>query len=369
MKMFYITILLIVILTAFTVKVTKKDSKADENKADYTAIWNNLFTSVNRDKLKCSTPNVPKQMPNIAYPTLPGQNPGLPISKSNKYKKYGLYEDSKVFFDYLDDILQNDVTKYFTTIYQQALAIPEADNQVYQDPYSVDKMLLLYETNLNLALFHPEQKLDLLTKYLKTDKESFRYGFSPAKINSIVNQWGWNKPLNTPDFARQLVDTYDFSGDGRLSAYEFLLMSITNSKNMTGKFNYSEIFQTKLHPIFTFLDCDNDGMVSAENLWYGLGGLRRNRSDVCNIYSCMKETGEKNPNTRATNDFILSNDDTLKSYVSMVEFRTGILLGYLNRQVKGNIIYQDDSINEKGNRWLNNYTTDLYCEKFKKYKK
>jgi hypothetical protein len=338
--------------------------------ADYITIWKNLFSTLERPSSTCSTPEVSKNAKNnlnSLYQRPVGVNPNMPYSKSkNPFSGHG-FEESADMFDYLDDIFQKDISNYFTTMYKEALNIPEADGNTYQDPYSIDKLIQSNEPSLDLTKFNIDQKLDLVQKYIPIDKNSFKTSISPARLYNIISQWNWSKP-NIDDYARKLVDAYDLTGDGRLNAYEFLALSIILNKNFApAKYSFNEIFKSKLDPIFYYLDCDSDGMISGENVWYGFGKLKRS-TDKYNIYNCDISDPGKNLMTMATNDFVLKNDSVLSGYVNQFDFRTGLLLGFLNRQVRGNNVVTDDSVNEKSTRWTDGGAKETMCEKFKKFK-
>jgi hypothetical protein len=363
------SILLIILLICGMGLKTNESKSTQSVDSDYITIWKNLFLTLDRPINTCSTPDISKSIKNtlnIFFQRPAGLNPNLPYSKGiNIFLNHGI-GDSADMFDYLDDLFQKDITNYFNSVYKDAMNIPEADSNTYQDIYSIDKLLETFNNTVDVSNFQVEQKLDLLQKYLPIDKASFKSSISPARLYNIITQWGWNKPI-IDDYARKLVDAYDISGDGRLNAYEFILMSIMLNKNfIPAKYSYNDIFKNKFDPIFYYLDCDSDGYVTGENIWYGFAKLKRNNPEKYNIYQCNIDAN-KNMMTASTNDFVLKNDDVLAGYVSLADFRTGLLLGYLNRQVKVNNVVSDDSINEKNARWKDGGTKQIVCEKLKLY--
>ena len=88
-----------------------------------------------------------------------------------------------------------------------------------------------------------------------------------------------------------------------------------------------------------------------------------------NLFQCVSKNTQivKFYHTDATNGFILKNQDKKDSAINLDEFRNGILLGYIDRQVEGNKIYSKDEINGKNKRWKNKGQIDIQCMKINNY--
>jgi len=195
---------------------------------------------------------------------------------------------------------------------------------------------------------------------------------SVPQVYNIFEQWGWKKrPVD--DNARKSVVFFDFNGDGRLDPSEFLYFAIVNNKKIfrqdsCSKNCFADLFANIIDPLFAFIDCDGDGWVNAENMWFGLRNLRRTSDDLYNIYKCLLPTQFNSEyRTISMNDFILKNYEKHDGYVNIDEFRRGILIGYLDRNVDDTRIYTDDTRNHKADRWGGSGATDTQCDKMKTF--
>jgi len=115
-------------------------------------------------------------------------------------------------------------------------------------------------------------------------------------IYSAVKKFSWYYDCSQVDWARNLIDSFDFDGDGRLNPREFILMIIINNKNILGShclYCFNDIITNKIDPIFYYLDCNQDGLISSEDMWNHLNFLRRGRIRRYNIYKCY--VNKKNP--------------------------------------------------------------------------
>jgi hypothetical protein len=286
---------------------------------------------------------------------IPSNGIDIPRSKNNKWEKYGL-GDSAFLFDYLDAVLQSPVSKKFEETYQYATKIKGN----MKDPYTLDNIKRYYGRDFE-AVF---------PNFKSSEWEGF---ISLPQVVEIIRTWKWYS-LSSRNFIKESFDDFDFNGDGRLDKREFILFSIIHNKNLENTKEcsncYDDIFETFIYPMFTFLDCDKDRWISSEDIWNGLKKLKRN-SPAYSLYNChlvLKQI-EKYPRTISINDFILLNSENIKSgKIDRKQFRTGILLGYWQRQVDTNKIYFKDSeldaINKKEKRWGENGFKDYHCEDF-----
>jgi len=109
---------------------------------------------------------------------------------------------------------------------------------------------------------------------------------------------------------------------------------------------------------------DNDGLLSAEEMWKNLAGMKRN-TEKWNIFSFGND---ENIRTAAVNDFILKNMKIKNGKLTRKEFRTGILLGIWDRQTEKTQIISDDSRNMKNLRWDENDMLDVALYNYYKKK-
>ena len=69
----------------------------------------------------------------------------------------------------------------------------------------------------------------------------------------------------------------------------------------------------------------------------------------------------KDYRTTSTNDFVLKNSRKKDGFLDIEEFRTGVLLGYWDRQTDSRTIYMDDTKNMKSLRWAAGGAQDIVC--------
>jgi len=140
-------------------------------------------------------------------------------------------------------------------------------------------------------------------------------------------------------------------------------MTIINNKNLLGttcKNCYSDIISKKIDPMFRFLDCNNDGKVSAEDLWKNFKHLKKPNTKY-DIYGCKIK--EKRYRTNSINDFFIKNMKAFDGFLTKEEFRVAILLGYWDRQTDVDKIYKDDTRLFKQLRWGPNGDNDIVCQR------
>lgn len=297
---------------------------------------------------------------------------GPPSKKPNNYMQTTEKLDQiSYFFDYIDDVLQKDISGAFEALIEDAKKVP--DDATIEDPYSAEKLLFYWS---NGQAGRDPMKTDgkattvtasKLKEYKKDfDAEAWTQSFSAAKISNIIKQFGWGGVRPQPFFFKRLIDKYDFDGNGRLDASEFLFYAIwENYKGFEQckKHCFKNIIEKKINPLFTFFDCDSDGYIDSENLWEGLSHVKRVNKNKYNFYKCeVPKPFNKFYRTHAPNDFVLKNYDIADGYLNREEFRKGMLLGYWERQSNKNLIVKDDSLNKKADRWSPDGTKDKDCD-------
>lgn len=302
----------------------------------------------------------------------------IPKSKHNKYEKrlYG-WGPSAYLFDYLDAVMSEQIIaafeKLWTEVKSQNVFPTEQDKE---DPYTLKKIFNM-----------PDQPDEVLLARFQSLKPSFNQNIwkdsvSVPQVRQVAREWNYNP--TSPDFAREIVDTYDYNGDGRLSPREFIIAYLNINRATLGSKDCKkdkdgkvietgcihEVVKTILHPIFLRIDCaDFDDKVGAEEIWTALAHLRRFKIDPMtkqatteaenrfNIFEC-KIFGEQY-HTTAVNDFVLKSQKTIDGYLNKLEFVRGVLLGYWARKVDDVGVKNRDDYRVK--RWTDGKTLDNKC--------
>ncbi len=318
---------------------------------------------------------------------MPGDQMGLgddynvfagPKKKPNNYmKETEKFDQIVYFFDYIDDIFQEDMTKEFTALLAAAKEVTEEDLTKFVEPYTPENLLFYFSKGkegrdpwkgTGTAARAAPIDIEQVKRYQPDfDSDVWKQSFSAAKISKIIKTFGWGPIPPVPYYFKRLVDKYDFNGNGRLDAREFIFYAIwEHYKTYTGckSHCFKKIIEEKIDPLFMFLDCDNDGYINSENIWDGLKFLKRSTEgrEKYDYYKCvLPKSYNKFYRTHAGNDFILKNFRAADGYINREEFRKGILLGYWERQVNGLSVATDDSINRKSDRWDPSGKIDLDC--------
>lgn len=327
-----------------------------------------------------------------------------PIRKPNPYKILNTSEYFHIhyLFDYLDtffikknnQIFLDMLTAEFEKLYLAAKTMPKTDNR-FADPYTLDKLIFYFSNGAagtepftdprlkspkadNVKVISPgtenkESSMKTLVAFNKNlANKDYADMISPIQILLIIEAWQWGGASGSQDImeAKKLLDKYDFNGDGALDREELILLSILhNIKNFNQckDFCYKTIIDQVIDPLFIYLDCDNDGYINAENMWQGLRNIFRQDTKY-DMYKCIFPLElNKFYRTNSVNDFILKHSRVADGFLNMDEFRKGILLGYWERQVKENVFYKREEINNKIKRWSDAGAKDLECDEIKSY--
>jgi hypothetical protein len=160
---------------------------------------------------------------------------------------------------------------------------------------------------------------------------------------------------------------YDLNFDGRLNPREMILGSIWNNQQTIGSpicdhcfFELSKTFDA----IFIYLDCNNDGLLSAEEMWKNLPKIKRN-TEKFNIFAFGNDESIR---TSSINDFILKNSKIRDGFITKNEFRIGLLLGFWDRQTEFTKILTNDSRALKKLRWQEDEMIDIALYNFTRKK-
>lgn len=352
----------------------RKSTKISLKQDDIKKIWEDLFSKPQGDS--CSL--VP-QKDISAQKALVAVEPegiswSLPRKKNNIYDKQQGYGTSAYLFDFLDELFQADIAKEFQKVFDEVKKLTP-DAKEYTDPYPLSKLVSAFsqdkEDPTAAPVAAPEEK-DLLEKLKSLTKSnnnifnenSWKNSVTAANIFKATKDFQWNYNPNENNWAKKIVDKYDFDGDGRLNPREFIVMTIIHNKNILGttcKNCYNDIITKKIDPIFQFVDCNQDSKISPEDLWHNFKTLKRKSPGKANIYSCRIKG--KRYRTNAINDFFIKNMSSFDGFLNKDEFRAAILLGYWDRHTDNEKIYLDDKKIFKQLRWGPNEDTDLVCDR------
>ena len=284
----------------------------------------------------------------------------IPRNKPNKYdsRLYG-WGPSAYLFDYLDPILEEKVLTIFNDLWKEVSTVtsfPTKEDK--EDPYTLKKIFNM-----------PDQTDAVLLEKFKALKPSFNKQIWEAsvtipQVRMISKNWNFNG--NTNDAAREIVDTYDYNGDGRLSRKEYIIAYLNINRAIIGQkacttFTNAKGVKTEnecihsfikniLYPIFFRADCgDYDDKIGSEEIWYSFKSLIRQNGTTdekrFNIYDCI--ILNEPYHTTAINDFILKSQKTIDSYLNKLEFVRGIFLAYWSRSVDDLTIFPSYIAEEK----------------------
>lgn len=316
-------------------------------------------TKVNQSELKeliktlFSQPECPQNLKNKGNKDKPvNQQVGttglwaIPRNKPNKYdaRLYG-WGPSAYLFDYLDPVMEGKVLKIFNDLWQEVSTIssfPTKEDR--EDPYTLKKIFNM-----------PDATDAVLLEKFKALKPSFNKAVWEASVTVPqvrMASKNWNYSANSNDSAREIVDTYDYNGDGRLSRKEYILAYLNINRATMGqkqcptfKNTKGEMVETEcihsfikkiLYPMFFRADCgDYDDKIGSEEIWYSFKTLIRKHDDKpekrFNIYDCI--ILNEPYHTTSINDFILKSQKTIDSYLNKLEFTRGVFLAYWARSV------------------------------------
>ena len=324
----------------------------------FESMWANLF-SVPRTK-NCSKDQLQARIKRelIEEGKLMGQK--VKRSKFWWVKKWG-YGPISYFFDFLDPVLRDIVTKEFDSLYKDALTFPnEMDG--FSDPFDFKRIISQNNSNLSKKMI---KKIEIFTK--NYDSTIYEMSANTVQIKQALSKWKWALNPGDPSVYQRFVTKYDMNFDGRLNAREIILGSLYQNKQTVGsslcEHCYFEVSKT-LDAMFLYLDCDNDGLLSSEEIWTNLRSFKRD-SEKWNIFSFGND---ENIRTAAINDFILKNMNIVKGKITRAEFRVGILLGFWDRQTEKTKILTDDSRNMKNLRWEQDDMIDIALYNYSKKK-
>lgn len=324
----------------------------------FQVMWDKLF-SVPRGKA-CSKTNLLARIRRELIEA--GLYPGQRIKKKKFWwvKQWG-YGPAAYFFDFIDPVLREQILAEFSSLYKDVLEFPQVDTNI-PDPFDYKKLVSQGANSLT------KEQIKALKLFSKNfDNEVYQASANMPQLQAAITKWKWNINPGDPTYFRRFVMNYDMNFDGRLNPRELILASIWNNKQTVGSplcvHCYFDVSKT-LDAIFLYLDCNNDGLLSAEEIWGNLPLIKRN-TEKWNIFSFGNDESIR---TAAINDFILKNTKIKDGYITKNEFRVGILLGVWDRQTDKLKILTDDTRTLKNLRWEEGDMIDIALYNYHKKK-
>lgn len=266
-------------------------------------------------------------------------------------KNWG-YGESAFVFDYLDPMLGKIVVEEFERIYTTISKLNKLVYKGYTDPF--------------LSGFIDTEDKDSKQKLQLQLAENVDPKVAAASVNAVqmkqaMENFYWNMDKTAKDPYVKFINQFDVNNDLKLSPRELILGAITTNKAKFGISACTFCFENVIpivDSIFSYIDCDGDGKITAENLAEFLPKL--NRKDKRWDIFALKVTGVR---TKSLNDFILMNSEVSLGELTKEEFRDAILYGFWNRQTSDLKILTDTSRSLKHLRWKDNDTVDKEAER------
>jgi len=234
-------------------------------------------------------------------------------------------------------------------------------NSSIPDPFDFKALMAKGASSLT------KQQIKALKEFTENyNQASYDASATLAQVQAAIESWGWQVNQGDPTFFRRFVQKYDMNYDGRLNPREFILASIYNNPQTLGssecQYCYQDVVKT-LDAIFLYLDCDSDGLVSPEDLWNNLPSIKRKTAK----WNMFAFGNDQNIRTAAVNDFVLKNGKTKEGFITRNEFRSGLLLGFWDRQTSTTKIFEKEERTMKKLRWEEGDMIDIAL--FNYYKK
>jgi hypothetical protein len=329
--------------------VSNKNTLQSNRKETYQKIWQELFHSQRGSNCK-SDKTAAKLKKKLAKDSKKALGEKSKKGKFDWVEEWG-YGKAAYFFDFIDSVLKEDVLAEFKKIYKDMFAMSNKDTPDYKDIFDITKLISKDKFSKKFA-----SNLKKVNK--NYEPKIYSISVNTVQIHKAMPLWKWEIDVGLKDYAVTFVKKYDMNGDGRLNPRELILGALELNKHMFGSGICTHCMEgvvEKIDAMFLYLDCDNDGLITSEDLWKNLPLLKRSTSKY-NIFALEKKEGIR---TDAINDFILKNNKMTKGALNKVEFRNGILYGIWDRQTDYYKILDDDSKSLRKLRWKTDGTLDI----------
>ena len=293
------------------------------------------------------------------------------FGKSSKKKgkfywvKHWGFDGSAYLFDFIDPVLRAEVCAEFKLIYKEVFALPTVNpkknatiivNGVKQKPpKDPNELFDPWDDPYDMAKLPPKQAQ-------LVDFDVHKISVNTIQLNQALKKYRWNIDTMAANPGKKMVSDHDFNNDGRLSVRELIIAVLRNNDKKFGTYECDLCFRDivdKIDAIFTFIDCDNNGLISASEMYESLQHLKR-PTRWWNYFTLAPQAKIR---THVTNDFVLKNMSLINGNLTKEEFRRGILYGFWDRQTDDLKILDDDSKNLKILRWRG-FTVDVGAEKY-----
>jgi hypothetical protein len=328
---------------------SNKNTLQSNRKETYQKIWQELFHSQRGSNCK-SDKTAAKLKKKLAKDSKKALGEKSKKGKFDWVEEWG-YGKAAYFFDFIDSVLKEDVLAEFKKIYKDMFAMSNKDTPDYKDIFDITKLISKDKFSKKFA-----SNLKKVNK--NYEPKIYSISVNTVQIHKAMPLWKWEIDVGLKDYAVTFVKKYDMNGDGRLNPRELILGALELNKHMFGSGICTHCMEgvvEKIDAMFLYLDCDNDGLITSEDLWKNLPLLKRSTSKY-NIFALEKKEGIR---TDAINDFILKNNKMTKGALNKVEFRNGILYGIWDRQTDYYKILDDDSKSLRKLRWKTDGTLDI----------
>jgi hypothetical protein len=327
-----------------------------------------LFEDPERNTNHCDAPSIEEGDDDLnKYGEQEGEGKGfnVPSVKRNKNADKQIGQGlSAYLFDYLDELLFKPIITEFQRIWTEASK--KTPFEGYIEPYDWYEII---RQNFGGQLPTGEDDLFAKIKSLQPSFNSdvYKTSLTMGQLERIIKEWNWSIDQTKANPVKALLDKYDYNGDGRLSAKEFLIAMIKTNKKVWDTIGLRacnncmiQIIQQYIDPIYNYSDCSNSNQIGAESLWRNFEYLKTNKGKY-NIYICQLDTGAYR--TTSLSDFVMKSQKTVEGKLSKDEFRKGILMGYWLRNVSDGKVDSTGALSGKLGRWTNNGETDTICKK------
>ena len=337
-------------------EITSKLTKT-EITTKITTLWAKLFSSPQATNCVAKTPE-----------KLLALNPDyfLNVHKGKGkfyWVKFWGFDNAAYLYDFLDPVFRADICAEFKLMYDKVYAFPIKNTNKSYQMVNGKKIEIHKKFNLNDPWRDPYDVKHMDPKQSRLiDWSVYGKSINTVQLNQAIEKFKWYKDPMVGNHGKKMVSDHDFNNDGRLSVREFIIAAIRTNDKIFGSYECELCFKDfidKIDAMFTFIDCDNNGLISAEDMYQTFPHMKR----PTQLWNYFVLADQAKIRTHVTNDFVLKNMQTVSGNLTKEEFRRGILLGFWDRQTDDYAVIKDDSKNIKSLRWRGN-SVDVSAERY-----